>query len=223
MPTNVLRDYVNQATALGKVAKFNTLTIKDHTATLRGKSFQHKQRVKLIQRILQFLPDFTAVLNEPDEPRVFVPFDILHNKHSELLGAQPHDIRFTTQQQQDVWNMVTMPCSPDSVARTTLVEPQRNDSRISFVSDLKKSRDICSSPVSFSKMHGFLASPSTFDYTQNLVPIKVTAKLSTFQDIMIPSSYYFQNDISDYAESRDILWKEKKDVLYWRGTGTGGH
>lgn len=70
--------------------------------------------------------------------------------------------------------------------------------------------------------HGFLSSPSTFHYTHSRVPVLATAKISPFHDIMIPSSYYFQSDIAEYDESKDIPWEKKEDLVYWRGSGTGG-
>ncbi|KFZ04107.1 hypothetical protein V501_09244, partial [Pseudogymnoascus sp. VKM F-4519 (FW-2642)] len=63
----------------------------------------------------------------------------------------------------------------------------------------------------------------TFLFTHQLVPIASTGKISTFQDVVFPSSYYFQDDISEFNASWDRPWEEKEDMVYWRGSGTGGH
>lgn len=225
MPPKVLRDYVDQSLADPK-ANFNTLVIKDHKAELSRGSFQHAQLVELLQPVIHLLPDLKAALNEPDEPRVMVPYDILHQKtlpHSGPPSAQAGLVYFSYQDKQIVWNSATLSCPPDSIARLGLAEPKSDDLWPPFVKNLTESQDICLKPASASKQHGFLASPSTFHYTQRLVPVMSTAKFSTFQDIMIPSSYYFQGDIAKYDESKDIPWEQKKDMVYWRGTGTGGH
>ena len=225
MPSKILRNYVNQALADDEDLRFNTLEVKNHVATLRFEGFQHAQLIELIQPILHFLPDFKAVLNEADEPRVLIPYDMLHNvmKHSESISPQPQPIYFTTQDRQIVWSTITLPCSPDSMSRSAVADSTGADPRQSFISDLGKAQDICLLPASFSKKHGFLASPSTFHYTQSLVPVMSTAKFSTFQDVMIPSSYYFEDYISEYDESKDTPWEQKQDMVYWRGSGTGGH
>jgi len=40
---------------------------------------------------------------------------------------------------------------------------------------------------------------------------------------MIPSSYYFQDDIAEMDDSKDSLYEDKIDQVYWRGSNTGGH
>jgi hypothetical protein len=47
----ILRDYAEQAVAFDYTS-FNTITIKDHNATLLGDSFQHAQLIELLQPIV---------------------------------------------------------------------------------------------------------------------------------------------------------------------------
>ncbi|KAG4439907.1 hypothetical protein IFR05_004631 [Cadophora sp. M221] len=224
MPARVLKEYVDQALSLDNT-RLNTLTVKNKEAKLSGGSFQHAQLVKLIQPIVHLLPDFKAPLNEPDEPRILTPHDSVYSDASYVAGhpdVQAQPITFSTQHQQIVWNSITLPCAPNSLARSSLI-PRPTSSKIPFVINITQSQDLCLHPATFSTQHGYLSSPSTFSYTPNLVPILSTAKLSTFSDIMIPSSYYFQSDISSYDETSDVQWDQKKDIVYWRGSGTGGH
>jgi hypothetical protein len=222
----ILREYVNQALAEVDV-NFNVLEVKDHRATLRGGSFQHAQLVELLQPVQHMLPDLKAVLNELDEPRILIPHDVLHGKtlhHDETMNTEAPPIHFTAGGKQVIWSSVTLSCPPDSLARSATIELLKpSDLWPPFISNLSESQDICLWPATNSRKHGFLASPSSFKHTQYLVPVLSTAKFSTFQDIMMPSSYYFQSDVTYYDESKDIPWEEKRDVVYWRGSGTGGH
>ncbi|KAH9203152.1 hypothetical protein DL95DRAFT_321962, partial [Leptodontidium sp. 2 PMI_412] len=223
MPARVLREYVNQALSLDD-ARLNTLTVKNKEAKLSGGSFQHAQLIKLIQPIVHLLPDFMAPLNEADEPRVLAPHDSVYSEASYVVehpDVQAQPITFSAQHKQIVWNSVTLPCPPESLARSSLI-PRPTPSKIPFVTNITQSQDICLHPATFSTQHGYLSSPSTFSYTPSLIPMLSTAKFSTFSDIMIPSSYYFQSDISFYDESADVQWDHKKDIVYWRGSGTGG-
>lgn len=225
-PPHVLRDYINQTVDGNHFKMFNTLEINNHVATLSKGSFQHRQLVELLQPVVNFLPDLKAVLNEADEPRVLIPYDnaqvggTLHGKDG---NTQVQPVYFGQQEWQIVWDSITLPCPPDSRARSSLIEPKSNNLWPPFISNLSESQNLCSKPATDSTKHGFLSSPSTFHYTQRLVPVMATAKFSTFSDIMMPSSYYYQSDISEYDESKDMPFDEKKDVVYWRGSGTGGH
>lgn len=222
VPPNILRNYVDQAHQ-GPENNFNVLYVKDKTARLERGSFQHAQLVELIQPIVQYLPDFKAILNEPDEPRVMIPYDKQGNSHSTIQDPQAEPVYFNFQDKQIIWDSVTLSCSPDSLARSGVIKPETKPFWPPFVSNLTESQDICLRPATDSIKHGFLSSPSTFHYTHRPVPVLATSKFSTFSDIMIPSSYYFQADIAYYDEKLDIPWEDKKDVVYWRGTGTGGH
>jgi Glycosyl transferase family 90 len=226
MPPRVLREYIEQVSSLSD-ARFNTLEIKNHKASLsNGDIHQHDQLRRLLNPILDILPDLKAVLNEPDEPRVLVPYSELHNDNADLrqsAEAHPQQILFGRQEWQIIWDSVTLPCPPESPARSGLLDGKEADIMPSFVWNLTASQDICSMPAIAGTQHGFLSSPSTFQYTQRPVPILSSSKLSTFQDVIIPCSAYFQERFAAYDESKDTPWEEKEDTVYWRGSGTGGH
>jgi len=221
----VLKELLHQAVSLDG-ANLNVLEVKNHKATLSKSSFQHAQLVELLRPVLHYLPDFKAALNDFDEPRVLIPFDKLESEVPQtiqLRNEQTQHLYFGTQDKQIIWESVTISCPPNSPARSARIAFAERSPRAIFVSDLSDAQNICQWPASASIKHGFLSSPSTFHYTHHFVPIMTTAKLSTFQDIIIPSSYYFQSDIARYDESKDLPWERKQAAVYWRGSGTGGH
>jgi hypothetical protein len=60
------------------------LDIKDYKASLSYGCFRrHDQLRKDLEPIPDILPDLKAVLNEPDESRVLVPYSELHDGNSE--------------------------------------------------------------------------------------------------------------------------------------------
>jgi Glycosyl transferase family 90 len=227
IPPRLLREYVDQVSSLPGEARFNTLEIKNHELSLsNGNQHQHTELHRLLKPVLDFIPNLKAVLNEPDEPRVLVPYSELHDKewdHHESSNAQTQPVYFSRQEWQVVWDSVTLSCSPESTARSAFLEGTGNDFIPPFISNLTESHDICSTTSIAGGQHGFLSSPSTFSYTQRLVPIVSTSKISTFQDIVMPSSAYFQDGFAGYDESKDVPWHQKKDAIYWRGSTTGGH
>ncbi|KAJ1553572.1 capsule-associated protein CAP1 [Nowakowskiella sp. JEL0078] len=70
------------------------------------------------------------------------------------------------------------------------------------------------------KFHGFTINPDTKLYSRELFPIFSSTKLNAcFADIITPSWYYFKNE---HAKVDPVAWKDKKPVMFWRGTTTGG-
>lgn len=227
-PVN-LRDSLKQALSLGS-PDLAVLVIKNHTATLNDGNFQHSQLVSLLQPVLPFLPDMTAVLNNLDEPRVVIPHDILshaagktleHESDGKAHAAQR--VSFGDLKHQKTWDTIVLSCSPDSPARSPTLPESKNALDIEFISNVDKAHDICLWPSNKANQHGFLSSTSSLKFTHEYVPILSTAKVSSFQDILMPSSYYFQTDIAEYDDEWDTQWDQKEDVVYWRGSATGGY
>ena len=46
--------------------------------------------------------------------------------------------------------------------------------------------------------------------------------LSSFQDIAVPSPFYYE-DMSSFDPESSVSWEEKTPQIYWRGRTTGGH
>lgn len=151
---------------------------------------------------------------------------IPHDKKKVTLlhpSDKAQQIYIGQQDRQKIWESVTIPCEPDSPARSPNHYQEEVESGPRFITNLTAAQDICQWPSSYSARHGFLSSPSTFHFTHSHVPILATSKFSTFSDIMIPSSYYFQDDIAEMDDSKDSLYEDKIDQVYWRGSNTGGH
>lgn len=228
----VLRDYVEQASSMpSTLSRLALLEIKDHQASLRNGNHQHGELVRLLKPVIEFIPDLRMVLNNLDEPRVIVPHDVLslpiptRSPTAQSLDGpadQTASFSFTDLGHQKTFDTIILSCPADSPARSALAQAGQPNQNIPFISNITKARDVCQSPASMADQHGLLNSPGTFLFTHQLVPIACTGKISTFQDIVFPSSYYFQDDVSDYDASWDRPWEEKEDVVYWRGSGTGG-
>lgn len=223
----VLRKYVDQVSPQSGDLRFNVLEIKNHQLTMsNGNQHQHTELHRLVKPVLDLIPDLKALLNEPDEPRVLVRCCELNGEdsnHPELHNAEVQPVYFGHMENQIIWDSVTLPCSPKSQARAALLGSNQGDIMPPFISNLTESQDICSMPRTAAAQHGFLASPSTFSYTQRLVPVMATSKISTFQDIIMPSSAYYEDRFAGFDESADVQWEHKKDAVYWRGSNTGGH
>ncbi|KAF4636777.1 hypothetical protein G7Y89_g1325 [Cudoniella acicularis] len=228
----VLRDYIDVAASMAPSStRLGVLEIKDHEATVYNSNFQHEQLVQLLKPVLEFLPDMRMLLNDLDESRVVVPHDLLNppqpSKSSDLqdlsaLANETTPFSFTDLGHQNTFETIALSCPPDSSARSPSYPRHQSNTDIPFISNITEARDICQYPAWIANQHGLLSSPGTFVFTHQRVPIASTAKLSCFQDILIPSSYYFQGDIAEYNESWDSSWEEKRDNVYWRGSGTGG-
>jgi hypothetical protein len=80
--------------------------------------------------------------------------------------------------------------------------------------------DICNSP-SLSSTFGFFERPNAFSIIHELTPVFSQSKISSFQDILYPSPWYWFKKV-EYVEDRDTTWENKTNSIYWRGSTTGG-
>ncbi|TVY73129.1 Beta-1,2-xylosyltransferase [Lachnellula suecica] len=226
-----LRDYLKQAVEMNPgSSRLGVLKIEDHKASQNHGGFQHDQLVELLQPVLEFLPDMTMLLNALDEPRIIVPHDMLGlpetptTSHTAELADTKHktkELSFSNLSHQKAFNMMALSCPPDSPARSP-IDSLDQSVAIPFISNITAAQDICQFPDWKANEHGMLSTPSSFIFTHQRVPVASTSKLSTFHDMLIPSSYYFQGDIVGYEDSWDPDWDEKEDKVYWRGSGSGG-
>ena len=56
----------------------------------------------------------------------------------------------------------------------------------------------------------------------DLFPVFSQSKISSFQDLVYPSPWYWANKVP-YVERQDYEWPKKESKLYWRGSTTGGY
>lgn len=74
-------------------------------------------------------------------------------------------------------------------------------------------------------VNGFMLYSSSTRFTTDLYPMLSQTKITPcFSDILIPSSYYYHRSgwSVKYRHPDNIPWSQKKAVLYWRGSTTGG-
>lgn len=134
--------------------------------------------------------------------------------------------RFNVFAHQPTWIPSRLSCSPDSPARALLESAAADDRStyalgdLGFVYNETAFTDICNSP-SLGSTHGFFDRPNAFNVVHDLFPIFSQSKMSSFQDILYPSPWYWYGKVP-YEESKDYDWKAKISKLYWRGSTTGG-
>ncbi|KAK7531704.1 uncharacterized protein J3D65DRAFT_638496 [Phyllosticta citribraziliensis] len=143
-------------------------------------------------------------------------------------GKRIDEVSFTRFNQfahQGTWTHSRLSCSPDSPARSIDENPPDNQtayavSELGFIYNTTAFSDICNSP-SLSSHYGFFDRPNAFNLVQELFPIFSQSKISSYQDILYPSPWYWYGKVP-YEEFRDPAWEDKADALYWRGSTTGG-
>jgi Glycosyl transferase family 90 len=133
--------------------------------------------------------------------------------------------RFNKFAHQQTWSHSRLSCSPESPSRDYEELSKDNVtayalSDLGFVYNHTAFNDICMSP-SLKDTFGFFDRPNAFNIVQDLFPIFSQSKISSFQDILYPSPWYWANKVS-YDEEKDIDWTKKVTRLYWRGSTTGG-
>ncbi|KAG6013435.1 hypothetical protein E4U43_007285 [Claviceps pusilla] len=134
--------------------------------------------------------------------------------------------RFRSAAHQPTWTTSRMSCSPDSPARI-LEETDLGDdaekyalTEAGFVTNATALADICLSP-SLSHSYGFFEMPNGYIIAHDLFPIFSQSKISSYNDIIYPSPWYWSEKVV-YNDTKDRLWADKDDQLYWRGSTTGG-
>lgn len=80
--------------------------------------------------------------------------------------------------------------------------------------------DLCERP-DLAWMHGFLVSPGAWAVTQRAMPIFSQARVSGFNDVLVPSPWHFADKVV-VNETQDVEWAAKKDVVFWRGSASDG-
>lgn len=133
--------------------------------------------------------------------------------------------RFNRFAHQPTWTNARSSCPINSPARNLDERGFDNVtaysfSDLGFVYNTTASSDICLTP-SLRYSYGFFARPNALDIVHDLFPIFSQSKISSFQDIIYPSPWYWSGKVT-YESNKDVSWDEKKDQMYWRGSTTGG-
>ncbi|MCJ1384655.1 capsule-associated protein CAP1 [Xylographa soralifera] len=166
-----------------------------------------------------------------------LPAAMAHPKPQNTWSTRPADIddgkrfpevsitRFNRFAHQPTWTNSRISCSPDSPSRALDETIADNTSSytfsdLNFVQNKTAFSDICNSP-SLRETYGFFDRPNAFDVVHDLFPIFSQSKISSFQDILYPSPWYWSGKVP-YKESQDYTWENKENQMYWRGSTTGG-
>ncbi|KAG9882113.1 glycosyltransferase family 90 protein, partial [Aureobasidium melanogenum] len=134
--------------------------------------------------------------------------------------------RFNVFAHQPTWIPSRLSCSPDSPARALEEEITPDNiaayaiSELGFVYNDTAFSDVCNSP-SFGTSHGFFDRPNAFNVVHDLVPVFSQSKMSSFQDILYPSPWYWYGKVT-YDSHKDVAWEKKEGKLWWVGSTTGG-
>lgn len=134
--------------------------------------------------------------------------------------------RFNRFAHQPTWSNSRISCSPSSAARSCMNDVCTDNTTLysnlplNFIANTTAFSDICNSP-SLERSFGFFDRPNAFDVTHDLIPIFSQSKVSSFQDILYPSPWYYMGRVK-YEREKDMPWSAKADNMYWRGSTTGG-
>ncbi|KAL4982426.1 hypothetical protein BDW68DRAFT_192169 [Aspergillus falconensis] len=133
--------------------------------------------------------------------------------------------RFNKISHQPAWTSSRISCPVGSPVRSLDEDPPDNTSgyalgELGFIHNTTAFSDVCNTP-SLRNTYGFFDRPNVFAVVHDLFPVFSQSKISTFQDILYPSPWYWANKVP-YVMQKDYNWEEKIDKLYWRGSTTGG-
>ena len=132
---------------------------------------------------------------------------------------------------QSVWLPSRLSCPPDSpvwlLEEQPVVVVARDDDagsytlgKLGFVFNATAFSDICLTP-SLRQMYSFFNWPNTFNVVHDLFPIFSQSKISSFQDILYLSPWYWDSKVN-YTIERDVDWANKDNRMYWQGSTMGG-
>ncbi|MCJ1439910.1 MAG: capsule-associated protein CAP1 [Stictis urceolatum] len=133
--------------------------------------------------------------------------------------------RFNVFAHQPTWSHSRQSCPPTSPARS-LDESTPDSTDVwstpdgLFIQNKTAFSDICNTP-SLRETFGFFDRPNALKIVQDLFPVFSQSKVSSYQDILYPSPWYWANKVP-YHGYQDYAWDKKYDKLYWRGSTTGG-
>ncbi|KAJ5551430.1 CAZyme family GT90 [Penicillium sp. DV-2018c] len=197
------------------------------------RKWQRDATAGMMADFVQYLPDMDLVA---DSQRVGSPSSIQKpptnswspraadlNKGDRI--DEVRTTRFNRFAHQPTWTNSRMSCSVDSPARSLdedapdNVEPYAYG-ELGFIYNTTAASDICNTP-SLRSSYGFFDRPNAFDVVHDLFPIFSQSKVSSFQDIIYPSPWYWADKVP-YEPKKDYVWEAKTDRMYWRGSTTGG-
>lgn len=132
------------------------------------------------------------------------------------------------------WNLAREACDPSSQASSTTAESNYSapplfprtypfGTRDGFVKNYTTSQDVCVHPH-LRYLHGTFVEPITMSISTELVPMFGGSKLLMNNDILLPAAVCWadEQDQRFTAGIHRYTWKDKRNEVFWRGTGSGG-
>ncbi|KAK0260545.1 hypothetical protein B0A54_17504 [Friedmanniomyces endolithicus] len=181
----------------------------------------HDELSRLVSNAVQARLRALAAIPSPRNAFSARPQDVKNSKRI----AEVKTTRFNVFAHQPTWIPSRLSCSPDSPARS--LDDYASDNltayavgELGFVYNHTAFSDVCNSPT-FAASHGFFDRPNAFNVIHELFPIFSQSKMSSFQDILYPSPWYWYGKVP-YSGNQDMDWKAKISSLWWRGSTTGG-
>ena len=119
-------------------------------------------------------------------------------------------------------------CPPDSPARhpeTSIAQADMlyKTAAGGLVKNFNLSSDLCTVGPAIQDLHGMLHSASSMVASHKLVPVFGECKTSVNSDILFPANMYYKHDKSfDYSDVEDVAWRDKDNMIIWRGVTSGG-
>ncbi|KAK8183043.1 glycosyl transferase family 90-domain-containing protein [Phyllosticta capitalensis] len=170
----------------------------------------------LLSSVAHDIPDFDAVFNPYDEPRVLMSSSEMDSNADESEKVEWYD----GGRKSGNFEKMTAECDGRKMFQHTC-RADVEDFGMPFVHDISAAKDVCQHPE-YRDQHGFLEQPDTLRVTTNAVPMFTQSKPSTFDDLLLPAPIYrrFYREHM-YDESQDVPWEEKHPTLYWAGSTTG--
>ncbi|KAJ5084591.1 hypothetical protein NUU61_009170 [Penicillium alfredii] len=178
-----------------------------------------------LQRLVQTAKDYIipAAFKKQNPIRTWSPRPSDLNKGDRF--EEVRTTRFNRFAHQPTWTHSRISCPLDSSARSLDEDsPDNSDSyaygELGFIYNTSAFSDICNTP-SLRYSYGFFDRPNAFDIVHDLFPVFSQSKISSFQDILYPSPWYWVKKVP-YEKNKDVPWDSKSSKMYWRGSTTGG-
>jgi Glycosyl transferase family 90 len=228
------------------------ILIRDGTVANRTQdTWQSVAITEILRRFVHHLPDMDLVFNIHDEPSIVLQNDMLnylvsegqvnqavslrHNPPRNVFSQRPDDLvddmpeHYGTQalriSRQNVWQQVIASCPLNSPVRNPRGGKDLRESYarepLGFIYNTTAFSEVCNQP-SLPFHHGFFDRPNSMTYSPVLFPLFSVSKVSTFNDLLFPSPWYYDQK-THLDSSRDMEWDEKINQIHWRGSTTTGY
>jgi hypothetical protein len=167
---------------------------------------------RLLSDFKGIIPDAKFLVNHLDEPRVLIP-------RSSQEGSV-EKLNLTDLSHRPVWDILTDRCMDPSKVQHPVVDNTIDTFGLPFITSHASSLDLCQHSE-YRTTHGLFQAPTSLKIISGCVPVLSTGVPSTMGDIPYPSPAYIEKEFQ-YDQTKDSLWTEKTDNLYWAGSTTGG-